>query len=730
MRRLALLPLLGLALACSQAEPQERSESAYLDYLRQAPEFRPVRKVEPKRWDTWIYMPWRYQWTIGTGEAGGRFCRDFGINGGMTDHGEGPLDWLARWHLRFYNDHTAGKGDLYLEPGGLDARLRDPNAVRPRPLDQALADRLGATVAERVRNLRQSPWRIAYALDDEASWGSFSRPAVWRINGDDGAYQSWLRTYYGGGAPQARWITPADLFPQLGKPLKEIDLSPLLDRMSYNDSVWANLLGELVERCNREDPETPCGVVGAQGPGLWGGFDYAKLAKKVRFIEAYDLGSSHEILRSFDPDNTVPRVTTHFHDEARGTGQDAWLAWHYFAHGDRGMIGWVDGSWFEGDRPRPWLDRFKPTLQELGQVQGPKLAGARSLHDGVAIYYSHPSIQVSWMLDAEAHGKTWASRNDDFRLGTSHNVRRAWETMLADAGLRYDFLSYDDVALHGVPAGYQVLILPAAYALSDAEARRIADFARAGGTVIADFACGLFDQHGRGRTRGALDGLFGVTHDGTETKGDLFAGRLWVETDQDAGYGFRRWRDLFATLQPRLQQGYAVAERRLAVDTERPVGKGRAVYLNLSPQRYLMEREEGRGDEERRRPFLDPIRRAGVAPWITVSSGRPLPLEATYWSKGGRTFVFVLQNVPIAARSTGGGGAVGLVEGEVPVEVRLAAPVRDVRDERTGRKLPDGNHFRLQIQATEAALLSFAGAPPRANGTPSARRLATVELYP
>ena len=59
------------------------------------------------------------------------------------------------------------------------------------------------------------------------------------------------------------------------------------------------------------------------------------------------------------------------------------------------------------------------------------------------------------------------------------------------------------------------------------------------------------------------------------------------------------------------------------------------------------------------------------------------------------------------------GGAVGLTEGEVSVEVRLAAPVRDVRDERTGRKLPDGNHFRFRIAATEAALFSFAGPPPR-----------------
>ncbi len=735
------LVVLCLAGACAQAEPEARppsgrpdSDQTYLEYIRQAPELRPVLKVAARRWNTWLYMPWRYRWTIGTEEAGGRFCRDFGINGGMTDHGEGPLAWLERWNLRFYNDHTAGKGDLYLEPGGLDARLRDPAAIRPRPLDRALAGRLAATVAERVRQIRQSPMRIAYALDDEASWGSFARPAVWRINGDDAAYASWLRSYYGGAdgtAPAARWVSPADLFPQLGRPLREIDLSPLLDRMSYNDSVWANLLGELVGRCNREDPETPCGIVGAQGPGLWGGFDYAKLAKKVQFVEAYDLGSSHEILRSFDPGNEVPRVTTHFHDAQRGTGHDAWLAWHYFAHGDRGMIGWVDESWFAAGRPQGWLERFRPALRELGQVQGPKLAGARSLHDGIALYYSHPSIQVSWMLDAEAHGKTWPNRNDDFRLGTSHNVRQAWETMLADAGLRYDFLAYDEVVLHGVPPAYKVLILPACYALSDVEARRIADFARAGGTVIADFACGLFDPHGRGRERGALDGLFGVAHDGSETRADLFAGRLWVETDQDAGYSFHRWRELFATLHPRLARGYAVAERKLPVDTERPAGRGRAVYLNLSPQRYLMEREEGRGDEERRSPFLDPIRRAGIAPWIrTASGGRPLPLEATYWSKGDRTFVFVLQNVPIASRSTGGGGAVGLAEGEVPVEVFLTSPVQGVRDERTGRKLPDGNHFSFRIEATEAVLFSFAGSPPRGGGTPPAIRVPAAEMHP
>jgi hypothetical protein len=149
-----------------------------------------------------------------------------------------------------------------------------------------------------------------------------------------------------------------------------------------------------------------------------------------------------------------------------------------------------------------------------------------------------------------------------------------------------------------------------------------------------------------------------------------------------------------------------------------------------------MEREEGRGDEERRRPFLDAVRRAGVAPWITVSpsirtsGGKPILLEATYWSKGERTFVFVVQNIPIVSRSTGGGGAVGLTEGEVPVEVLLTAPIQDVRDERTGRKLPDGNHFSFRIDATEAVLFSFAGLPPRSRGTSPAHRVPTAELHP
>ncbi|MGB9689784.1 beta-galactosidase trimerization domain-containing protein [Thermogutta sp.] len=707
-------------LASLPAISDEPLDDPYYRYIATAPEFQPVkhdRTILTSRWDTWLYMPWRYQWTIGTGDEGGLFCREFGINGGFTDHGDGPFEWLEKWNLRFYNDHTAGKGYLYLRDANQRSRFqafqRDARAIRQdreglKPLDDALFTKLSTLVRERVARLRQSPMRVAYALDDEISWGIFVVPLPWRVHADDEAYQRWLDYYYGGKGPKAQFVTPDAILPQLKSQLKDIDLSPLLDRITYNDSVWANFLGRLVEVANETDPETPCGFVGGQAPNMWGGYDYAKLMKKIQFIEAYDLGSSQAIIRSFNPQNCIPQVTTHFHSDQRGTANDVWQSWYYFAHGNRGMIGWVEG-WFEGTKPRPWLYEYRSTLKELGQIQGPKLVGARWVHDGIAIYYSHPSIQVSWCLDSEAHGRTWVNRGNDHRLGTSHLVRKAWEYILTDSGLQYSFISYDSVVLHGIPDEYRVLILPACYALSDAEAQRIREFCLRGGTVIADFCCGLFDQHGKARARGALDDLFGVTHDGTERAQDFFGERFWVETDQDAAYNYKSYRELFTTISCQIHDGYAVAEKRLPVLNVKKVGNGTAVYLNLSPQRYLQYREEGTADEKSRVPFVAPIFEAGVRPWIQVTSEgrRPANIETCYWKNGGRVFVFVVQNAPVTGSMFGATGATSLKTRTIPITVQLNRTVRDVRDERTGHNLGDGNRFEFQFPMAEAVFFSF-----------------------
>jgi hypothetical protein len=698
-------------------------EDAYLAYLHSAAEFQPVPHHRDQligQWDTWLYMPWRYRWTIGTGTRAGEFCREFGIQGAFTDHGQGPFDWLNQWNLRFYNDHTAAKGYLYLRganqkrnfvPYQHDARSIRSGTDGAVPIDDALLQKLQRIITQNITRVRQnSDQCVAYALDDEISWGAFVVPIPWRLNDDDAAYAAWLREYYGSkDCPQPQFVTPDFTHAQLNRPLKHIDLSPLLDRITYNDSLWAILIGRLVETANQVAPDTPCGFVGGQAPNMWGGFDYAKLMKKIQFIEAYDLGSAQEIIRSFNPDNLMPQVTTHFHRDSRGVDNDIWQAWYHFAHGNRGMIGWVE-DWFEQAEPRPWLREFRPTLREISEVQGSKLVGAKWLHDGVAIYYSHPSIQVSWCLDSQTHGRTWGNRGNDHRLGTSHNVRRAWEYLLTDSGIQYNFISYRDVAVQGVPDKYQVLILPACYALSDIEAQRITEFCVRGGTVIADFACGLFDQHGRGRDRGALDDLFGIHHDGTKTCQDLFAARLWVETDQDAGYQFSDYRQLFATLPCKLQNGYSVAEAKQPTNASRAHGQGEAVYLNLSPQRYLQYRQEGTADAATRRTFVAPIQRAGIRPRLSIEQPADQPrldLETTYWQQGNRTILFVVQNVPIRGTSRGGEGGEGLVRQAVPLQLRFNQPVKQLIDERTGEDLGSGRRFQVTLDSREAVMLSY-----------------------
>lgn len=736
MKRSYLLVFIGLSVvpglfAAEEALPE--GEDPYLAYVKKAPEFQRV-KQDPEvmigRWDTWIYMPWRYQWSIGTGDEGGRFCKDYGFNGGFTDHGNGPFDWLNKWQLRFYNDHTAAKGCLYLHrKNDWKGDMRNPRVIRngargPQPLNDAKLQELKGIVSRYAGNCMKSPYRVAYALDDEISWGSFVKPIGWRLNDDDAAYERWLKSCYGGPdkAPKPQYVTPDDMLKQLGRPVSQIDFSPLMDRITYNDSVWANFLGALVEHCNTVDPETPCGFVGGQSPNMWGGYDYAKLMKKIQFIEAYNLGSSQAVIRSFNPQNALPQVTTHFHNDGRGTVNDIWQTWYYFAHGNRGMIGWVE-RWFDGNRPRKWLEEYKDTNLEVGGRQGSKMVGSRWIHDGVAIYYSHPSIQVSWLLDIEPHGSTWVNRNGDSNLGTAHLTRKAWENILTDSGIQYSFVPYDEVVVDGVPSEYRVLILPACYALSDIEARRITEFCEKGGTVIADFCCGMFDHHGKGRTKGALDDLFGVRHDGTEAKQDFFSDKLWVETDQDAGFSYKRLSQLFGTLSPRLEEDFAVAEKRLPTRSVREVGRGRAIYLNLSPQRYLMYREERRTTDAQRALFMKYVYEAGARSWVRVTGAdgrRPTNCEVTYWYKPARTeeaaealkdrtLCFVVQNAAVSGSELGGGGVEGLLARKQRIMVDFDESVRDVVNERTDERLGNGRSFQFDFNGVEAVFFSFEG---------------------
>jgi hypothetical protein len=344
-------------------------------------------------------------------------------------------------------------------------------------------------------------------------------------------------------------------------------------------------------------------------------------------------------------------------------------------------------------------------------------AGAKWIHDGVALYYSHASIQLGWILDAEAHQTTWRNRNADHRLGASHLVRLAWENMLRDEGVQYSFISYVDVIQKGVPEDFKVLILPAVLCLSDVEARRIKDFCSRGGTVIADYLPGLFDQHGRGRKKGGvLDDLFGVHHDPAMKAKDLFQPLLWTEVDQEKHYRYESFPDFLGGDNACIkhESGFHKAVRSMSVENIHPLGKGRAVLMNLSPQRYNAFRSLGYEEAKRRDVFMKHLKSAGIERWVKLEGAKKKTIgyEITYWEKGDRTLLFVCQNPAFQGSSLGGGRTRGLKTHCLDVNLSFALPLEDSRNERTGEKLPRGKVFTLPWKMNEALVLSFNGPPP------------------
>lgn len=374
-------------------------------------------------------------------------------------------------------------------------------------------------------------------------------------------------------------------------------------------------------------------------------------------------------------------------------------------------------NWFDGKTPKPWQDQVAPTYLEADNKIGPLMSRAEWIHDGVAIYYSHPSIQLGWILDAQAHGKTWVNRNGDEKLGASHHVRHAWENMLQDEGLQYNFISYADVIQHGIPSEYRVLILPACLCLSDTEAKQIKAFCAAGGTVIADYLPGLWDQHGKGRANGGvLDDLFGVHQSPSLCSKDLFnGGPLWCEVDQDANFTWKTYEQFLTNQNTCIKDasGFNKAVREMGVAHVNRFGKGTAVLMNLSPQWYNAYRSEGAQAAAKRAVFMAPIHAAGVRPWVRLEGDQTFGAEITYFRKGDRTILFVCLNPELAVSSTGGGNAVRLRTETIPVTLAFDKPIRGVRDERAGKDLGEGKQFRFDWKANEAIVVSFQGSAPR-----------------
>lgn len=682
----------------------------------------------PKSWNSFVILPWQYQTDAVRDKS---LYESVNLHGFHIDRKNDALQAFGRaTNWPYYVDHAAGKGYLHL--GAAANALLRKNAILPRPnslTDRRTLEAMKKLLHDNIGSAKGSSV-VAYAFDDEISTGSFCSPV--ETDGSPGSiaeYRKFLESMYSNiHGLNAEYGTSFKSFDEVSprsyeayreqlspKSIGTINLSAWCDWRSYMDTQFATILAELTSYANELDPATPAGFVGGQGPNAFGGYDYRKLTGAVQWMEAYDIGGSNEILRSFWTQKR-PHVQTYF--SSKNPRLDTWFLWYYLCHGNRGVIGWPEG-WFANGRVADYIQAVAETYKE---VQGPvsrKIIDGVFVHDPVAIYYSQPSIQITWAMDAASHGGTWPNRMSslDNSISTSALTRVAWLKTLEDIGIQAKFIHQDHLLSGALEKdGYKVLLLNRVLCLSDAEAAAIASFAAKGGVVIADALCGVFDGHGKAREKGALDDIFDVKHD--LSKG-ILGGNTLTEVDGEKGNSLsdKTWAvegAPSAWSMPVFERGLSVVGKGKVLSDAAAgaavVRTGQHVYLNLSPVGYLLKRTKPEGAHWAT-SVRTLLQEAGVSPRLTLwENGHPAQqCEAIFWKNPDRMTVCVIKNQDRKASVDSFGATQGaLGDGRVKLRLSFAQEIKDLKNERTGKTLGDGREFEDEWIPWEANVYTYA----------------------
>jgi hypothetical protein len=515
-------------------------------------------------------------------------------------------------------------------------------------------------------------------------------------------------------------------------PLSAWNLAPWMEFRRFMDFQFASVLSELTRYTNSLDPKTPAGFVGGQGPGPWGGYDYAKLSRAVQWMEDYNIHSTNEILRSFWSYERRPLMKTF--SSTRDPQLDSWFLWYYMLHGNQAVIAWPE-EWFRsgGNEIAPYILANKNTFEEIqGKVSEP-IANPRTLFDPdpIGIYYSHPSLQAGWAMDAIVHGRNWVNRNGsiDNRNQTMGILRNVWCKVLEDLGFQYDFISYLDVEEEMVKLSnrFKVIILPKTVCLSDKEALALKNFVCDGGILIADYLCGIMDQHGRGRERGILDDLFGIVRNEsagymngvglTEIDGEKYQKPF---LDRFSYYeGAFRYKDLVVfergTKHRPASRGVEITKflgkfHQASVIIENQFGKGRTFYLNLTPLEYWdPERRFSHYGRNFRKIVSDMMNAAGLFQRMRIYENDHVTnmIEPLYWRNGDKHYIGLIKN-PTEQKELPRLGASSEIQGitgqMIEIKLEFKAPVRGLINLRTGKNYGQGSIFFDKLKPWEGNL--------------------------
>jgi len=463
----------------------------------------------------------------------------------------------------------------------------------------------------------------------------------------------------------------------------------LTDAHTHSADVWRKAVGR------------PIHIGQEQTFGLWqhtipyGGFDYyGMLSRGLDCWTSYAGGDSGLFYRP------IP-----FHTEFEWLLLTSWCKGRVMGIGgwaSGGLEGWglYDGrSWsvlFNGGSGMDW---YEPSMFTAGYTAllpggaaiyratheiksgiGKALLTAQRQTDPVAVWQDMTNEYAGWLLT----GPVCLSRWDLIKNLSAHGIKPIGVSdQQVESGLLID-------------RGIKLLYMPHIVCVSRKAADHVRQFVESGGTVIADYGVGAFDEWGKPLERGFLDEVFGVSRSElkkmsgnavpvlSETTPAFSPplGEYPCSSDSEFPINYREG-DLRVTTGKAL--GTVSKQNHAQGFILNRCGRGNALLFNFFSQGFSLPDDKSGGVvQERWFQFAGAILKlAGVAPQVQVTAGnKPLKFfDVNRFKRGGAWYVGVLRypdEVADSIISTGGGAHAPRTPGRTaePEAVSISMPAR------------------------------------------------------
>jgi hypothetical protein len=531
-----------------------------------------------------------------------------------------------------------------------------------------------------------------YSLGDENYFGGSEGNELCTAPSSVAYFRNWLKSKYGTvGLLNKAWESDFAGFEQaqpvlVGDARQQGNPAPWIDFRLATEQSWTDIFALLAREIRTVDKGPLIGHEGSGNLSSFGGFDWWSMLRELDMFVPYPgRPSGGNLVRSLRNPGTMSSYWYGAYTFTSGGRRDSsmryfpWYslfqgfnsAWYFNTIGHANMPHEVG---FAADlRPLPHFVATSAACTEIKSGFDRLLLGSRRANDGIAIYYSPVAI----------HANTFYKR--------PVTVEKEFDGMtqlLNDLGLQYDYVSYAQLADGSFgKAGYRLLILPMAEAMTEKEVAAVRAFHAAGGALLADMPPAIEDQHGRPYATQPLADLFG-----TQPAGNDLA--------------FTRGRG------PELAGGRGQHATLYRINGVEPLASPRVSLANADWARYKTLRHTPDG-AELRQTYGGLLETTGIVPEarILTLAGESMPQVGTFrFIKGDAQFLAIMPEDFNAKE-------------ERTIPVRLVLPEAHAYDMRRGRYLGKQAQLGLELRTCEPeliALLPYTISGPRAD-SPSLR---------